>query len=174
MKKQPVIKEEVLTFLHESNEIEGIYAEDAFNSAIFAYISLMAQTKLSVRAILQIHKTLMRTRSAWDDATATMVGKAFIGRFRDGDVYIGGHKALRADLIEPALEAFVKESNKKNPDWQKLHIEYERIHPFFDGNGRTGRLLMNWTRIKRCNLPLLIIKNSEKEDYYKWFRNDIW
>jgi Fic family protein len=37
-----------------------------------------------------------------------------------------------------------------------------------DGNGRIGRILLNWQR-RYWNLPILIIKESEKEEYYKWF-----
>ena len=48
------------------------------------------------------------------------------------------------------------------------HVKFESIHPFVDGNGRTGRLLMNWIRIK-IGLPILVIKESEKFEYYKWF-----
>ena len=48
------------------------------------------------------------------------------------------------------------------------HIAYERIHPFIDGNGRTGRMFMNWQRLK-AGLPILVIKEKEKQEYYKWF-----
>ena len=51
-----------------------------------------------------------------------------------------------------------------------LHVKYEKIHPFVDGNGRTGRIFMNWWRIKN-NLPILVIhEGKEQMDYYKWFK----
>jgi len=49
-----------------------------------------------------------------------------------------------------------------------MHINFEKIHPFIDGNGRIGRMLLNWQRVK-LGLPVLVIKESEKQEYYKWF-----
>lgn len=50
-----------------------------------------------------------------------------------------------------------------------LHIVFEKIHPWMDGNGRTGRIFMNWHRIKILGLPLKTIKYEDRFDYYKWF-----
>lgn len=47
-----------------------------------------------------------------------------------------------------------------------LHIKFEKIHPFRDGNGRVGRLLMNFILLKN-KYPLLDIKVAKKLDYYK-------
>ena len=50
------------------------------------------------------------------------------------------------------------------------HIWFEKIHPFEDGNGRTGRILMNIQRLN-AGLPLLIIhEGKEQMEYYKWFQ----
>ena len=55
----------------------------------------------------------------------------------------------KADVIELACES---------------HIEFERIHPFADGNGRTGRLLMNFLLLKK-NIAPFIIDKKDKERY---------
>lgn len=46
----------------------------------------------------------------------------------------------------------------------ETHIQFEKIHPFSDGNGRTGRMMMNYSLLAH-NLPPLIIKKVEKNEY---------
>ncbi|MFH0837513.1 MAG: Fic family protein, partial [Candidatus Aenigmatarchaeota archaeon] len=47
-----------------------------------------------------------------------------------------------------------------------LHIKFEKIHPFRDGNGRVGRLIMNFVLLKN-RYPLLDIKADKRITYYK-------
>jgi hypothetical protein len=55
--------------------------------------------------------------------------------------------------------------------WKKAHVAFETIHPFVDGNGRIGRILMNWQRLQE-GLPILIIhEGPEQMEYYKWFKS---
>ena len=46
-----------------------------------------------------------------------------------------------------------------------LHHEFEHIHPFIDGNGRTGRLWLNALRL-RCGYPWLTVRFAERHSYY--------
>lgn len=50
------------------------------------------------------------------------------------------------------------------------HIEFERIHPYADGNGRTGRLLMMHILLQNQVLPLVILKES-KYEYIQFLEN---
>ena len=100
------------------------------------------------------------------------------GYFRNVMVYVSGQPALNAIKIREAIESWIEDVNLsvkipgKNGKHIKLdHITYEKIHPFVDGNGRTGRMFMNWQRIK-ARLPILIIhEGEEQQEYYKWFKN---
>lgn len=53
----------------------------------------------------------------------------------------------------------------------KYHIEFEKIHPFEDGNGRTGRLLLNYEFIKNNIAPVVIEKN-DRIKYFEFPRNN--
>lgn len=52
----------------------------------------------------------------------------------------------------------------------RFHIDFIRIHPFEDGNGRTGRLILNFNLLKQ-NLPPVIITSDLEEQYKSYIRN---
>lgn len=148
-------------FLEESNAIEGVFDYDSLKQAEYAWEYLISEKKLSHGVLLKTHKILMLHQPLMPDEK---------GYFRQSPVYIGGKEALHHSQIRIALEGWLKLMNDEltTRDWQMLHVMYEGIHPFVDGNGRTGRMFMNWQRVK-AGLPILVIKEAEKQDYYRWF-----
>ena len=98
------------------------------------------------------------------------------GTFRRVNVRIAGGltNPVQPYLIEPKIEELLND----NITWRKtmhivecvalFHLRFESIHPFIDGNGRTGRLLMNLQLIK-AGLPAVNIKFSDRKRYYDAF-----
>lgn len=155
-------------FLRENNAIERVYDEDSLDQAWVAWKWLMGQAKLTPSVILKTHKILMLNQSGLRPNEK--------GYFRKVSVSIGGREAMHHSRIEEAVEEFCRISNlpsKGVEDMEnlskQLHVFYENVHPFVDGNGRTGRMFMNWWRL-RNDMPLLIIhEGPEQEEYYGWF-----
>ena len=53
----------------------------------------------------------------------------------------------------------------------RYHIEFEKIHPFEDGNGRTGRLLLNYELLKNNIAPIVITKENRVK-YFEFLKNN--
>jgi Fic family protein len=168
---------EVKEFLKESNAIENEFSQIAYEDANQAWITaVINKEEFSIELMLAIHRRLMKR-----------LNKEIAGKIRDIPVYVGnsnGYKeCMKPELIRPNLEKlFEKWENrshnlnegvdiKTKEEWIKQwHIDFEHIHPFQDGNGRTGRILMNIQRLI-LKLPLLIIHTGpEQFEYYKWFK----
>ena len=96
------------------------------------------------------------------------------GQFRDGQVYVGNLIPVKASMIETEIDKIIS-WYKKNKRLHPLelttvfHCDFERIHPFFDGNGRVGRLLLNFILLKN-NYPVIIVQNKNKRRYYNALR----
>lgn len=152
-------------FLQESNAIEGERSVVAFEDAVKAWQYALSLKEINIDEILKIHKKLMRNLDPY-----------IAGKIREFPVYIGGEKRDQSkDQIAAQLKDWCEKlwSEKTEEGIKSAHVVFEKIHPFADGNGRTGRIIMNLQRVK-AGLPLLIIhaETIEQSDYYKWFKED--
>lgn len=120
------------------------------------------QQNLTVELILALHHILL-----------TGINDGYAGRFRSGNewVRVGTHIGANPDLVNRLIYQLVESYNQ--PDHRELitkiayfHNEFEFIHPFCDGNGRIGRVLINQQLVKQDLPPIIIPAKNKHQDYY--------
>jgi len=168
---EAVMKEEELSPEKRDDWQEVNQYIEATNKAIL----LLEKLPLSNRLIKEIHKTLLKTGRGENKTP---------GEFRKSQNWIGGKNLSDASYIPPHeknigellgdLELFMNNDSIKIPHLIKLaliHYQFETIHPFLDGNGRVGRLLITLYLIEKKILtkPVLYLSNyleKNREKYY--------
>ena len=100
------------------------------------------------------------------------------GRFRRQGEYVrvGTHIAPAPEHVERMMENVLLTYSSDLDSYfldkiARFHLDFETIHPFCDGNGRIGRVIINF-QLLRLGLPRLIVRNSDKERYYRAFSDD--
>ncbi len=123
---------------------------------------------LTLRVIRELHHKLMR-------GTQEGIGKT-PGEFRKSQNWIGGTRPDNADFVPPPahelnrvlgdFETFINTYGEFPPLIKAalMHAQFETIHPFLDGNGRTGRLLIT---LQLCNDKVLEYPILYLSEYFK-------
>lgn len=120
---------------------------------------------LTKETILLLHRMLMGN-----------INDGIAGRFREKREYVrvGTHVAPPPEHVEPMLDALLAEYSSDHELYfvdkiAKFHLDFETIHPFIDGNGRIGRVLIN-LQFRQFGFPPVIIRDKEKKEYYDAFK----
>ena len=158
--------EKILLDLEVSRNISVREVFETKNLArVMEYVKNKAvEIELSKEMILFLHKMLISN-----------INDSIAGRFREKDEYvrIGTYIGTAPEHIEKMIDETLFEylsghNNYFIDNITKFHLDFESIHPFIDGNGRIGRVIINYQLIRQ-GFPNVIIRNKEKKIYYKSF-----
>lgn len=146
-------------FLLESNAIEDVWDEQSLLDSRKAWDYLISFDYLTKENILKCHDILMERHLPGIER----------GCFRKVRVWVGTHEGVKPSKINEEFYSWLNVANAAYFKDKELHVSFEKIHPFIDGNGRTGRIVMNWMRVK-TGRDVLVVFNNEKRKYYQWFQ----
>lgn len=167
--------------LFESDQVPGVPLEDV--REVSDYVAALDHGikrlrngfPLSLRLLREIHGVLLRGDRGNNKTP---------GEFRRSQVWIGGTRPGNARFVPPptdrvvecmgALEKFLHGDPAETPTLLKAalaHVQFETIHPFLDGNGRLGRLLITFLLCAEGALsePILYLSlhfKSHRQEYY--------
>ena len=141
------------------DHMEAVGHKEAFD---FVSELVKENGKINERIIKQIHYLVLADKK--DDR----------GVYRRIPVRIMGaaHEPVQPYLIEPKMEELLRNYLASEEHivtkLARFHIEFEVIHPFIDGNGRTGRLIVN-LELMKAGYPPIDIKFTDRIAYYNAF-----
>ena len=166
------LTEEQTRLIFETNTLgvgkEGVKVNDIVETANhFKCIDMIidnANYKISERFIKELHRILKsgttHSREDW----------FMVGDYKKLPNTVGNHHTTPPEEVEKAirdlLNTYNNIENKTFDDLLEFHYKFESIHPFQDGNGRIGRLLM-FKECLKANIVPFIIPDDFKMFYYK-------
>jgi Fic family protein len=130
---------------------------------LYELIDKDKRSTFSERLIRELNQIVMRD-----------IDKEWAGRYRNSNVIIGGADHMPPEAVE------VPQMMQELVDWMRqnrkilhpvelaavLHHRLVHIHPFFDGNGRTSRLVMNVV-LMHAGFPLVVVLKNDRKRYYR-------
>lgn len=157
---------DIEVYITESNLIEGVEGLAEVSQSLKAWEFLQEQEKITPGGLLYTHRLIMLNQ--WPEIA---------GQLRQENVRVGNYHAPHFRHVPFLMHDFITEMEHAiSPEFRNLrefhpmimHINFEKIHPFRDGNGRIGRMLMWWHELKTGRTPTLI-EYKNRLDYYAWF-----
>ena len=171
--------------LFENEEAPGVPMDDVaevscYVSALNYGLNRLKELPLSLRLIREIHSKLMENARG---------GNKQPGQFRSSQNWIGGSRPGNAKFVPPSpenlmpcldnFEKFLHDETLQLPTLIKVaiaHVQFETIHPFLDGNGRLGRLLITFILcndglLKEPLLYLSLYLKANRQLYYDYLQS---
>ena len=156
--------------------IDDIREVSNYVDAMMYGLERLKELPLSLRLVREMHERLLQSGRG---------GTKNPGEFRRSQNWIGGTRPGNATFVPPpvseldacldAFERFMHEDESRLPPLIKaglLHVQFETIHPFLDGNGRIGRLLVTLylcvhDLLRKPLLYLSLYLKTHRADYYR-------
>ena len=165
------LSEDQTRLIFETNTIDvgdGIPVDDIIETVnhfrCIDYVIDVAEEPLTEEIVKELHRILKQSTK---DSTLSWFA---VGGYKKRANVVGGRETARPKDVPARMEALLSEYEKLDAvtinDIIRFHYDFERIHPFQDGNGRVGRLVA----LKEClrfGIVPFIIEDSKKAFYYR-------
>ncbi|HLG25503.1 MAG TPA: Fic family protein, partial [Candidatus Gracilibacteria bacterium] len=188
-------KESLLTLLDEAEIAENVYNSNAIENSTLTLketekilLQMEVSRDVSVREVfeaknLAIVTEYIRKKASSEELTEEIIlllhrmligniNDNIAGRYREKGEYVrvGTHIAPPPEHIEFMMDQTMQDFTSDIESFfadkiAKFHLDFETIHPFNDGNGRIGRVIINY-QFLRYGFPPIIVRNKEKQIYY--------
>jgi Fic family protein len=152
----------------------SLMVKDHYTALQFTLESGSGKLPCSAEFIQKINALVMHSTGQLYNTALGQVD-ASKGEFRKGNVSAGGHYFINYDKVENATKLLSKKIQETITSIVSLkeqlqlsfdaHFELVSIHPFYDGNGRTSRLIMNYIQ-EYFELPLAIVYKEDRNEYF--------
>ena len=191
-------RESLLTLIDEAETPENVYNSNAIENSTLTLeetekilLEMTLSRNVSVREVFEA-KNLARVIACKRDKAKSEpldenlllllhnmlmggIDDSIAGRFRrQGEfVRVGSHIAPAPEhvgrMVNEILLGYANDLDNYFLDKiARFHLDFENVHPFCDGNGRIGRVIINF-QLLALDFPRIIIHNKEKQTYYRAF-----
>ena len=179
-----------VNFSYNTNKIEGSTLSEDDTRNIFHNNTLLASGQMNIDDIIEMKNQLSMFDYMLDIAKEPLTAEIIkefhrilktntsdekkdwfnVGEYKKLANTVGGKDTTNpedvAEEMKKLLQKYNEKKNVKIEDIIQFHFEFERIHPFQDGNGRVGRMVMFKECLKHSIIPF-IIQNDIKQYYYR-------
>lgn len=148
-------------YFRESNAIENVYDEAAIEDMFEAWDYLQNQDELTHEVVKGAHERILQNRQP-----------DIAGEYRTVNVRIGSDIPPRPAAVPGLMGELLERTPETGVEAIQWHVDFEKIHPFADGNGRIGRLLYLWHCQEVLDVPPVMWRADDVAGYYALFETE--